>query len=222
MESHSSDPEGFVEGSNWCDKDLLLYPDNSFVAGDKFWLRTKFRDWLDGKRDTFYIYQPDGNLWRKYDRINTTGSRSFIPDDAGYAFTDSDPAGTYRYTTTFGGKTYSHYFTKDCQFSIGISGAVSGQKGYMVSYSISSSQTISGSSANYIKYMADGKVTLTAGFRATAGCRFVANTRGCSNNVTGSARKPSSVMTQVTSCKRKTKQRPRLKYFQIHPQVYSL
>ena len=156
MESHSSDPEGFVEGSNWCDKDLLLYPDNSFVAGDKFWLRTKFRDWLDGKRDTFYIYQPDGNLWRKYDRINTTGSRSFIPDDAGYAFTDSDPAGTYRYTTTFEARL-THYFTKDCQFSIGISGAVR-TKGYMVSYAIVS-QTISGSSANYIKYMADGKVT---------------------------------------------------------------
>lgn len=193
MESHSSDPETFVEGSDWCDKTVLLYPDNSFIAGQKFWLRTKFRDWLDGSTASFNIYKPDGTLWRNYTRTNTSGSRAFIPDDAGYAFTASDPAGTYRYTVTFGGKTYSHYFTKDCQYSLGISGAVSGQKGYMVSYSISSAQTISGSSANYIKYMADGKVTLTPGFRATAGCRFVANTEGCNNSTAGAAPPPQAI-----------------------------
>jgi murein DD-endopeptidase MepM/ murein hydrolase activator NlpD len=181
MESHSSDPEDFTEG-NWCDKTLLLYPKNSFIDGEKIYLRTKFRDWVDGSTATFNIYKPDGTLWRSYTRTNPNDNRAFIPTDAIYGFTALDPAGTYRYTITFGGKTYSHYFTKDCIFSTGLSGAITGQKGYMVSYSISSSQTISGSSANYIKYMADTKVILNPGFRATAGCRFVANTEGCNNS----------------------------------------
>ena len=182
MESHSSDPEDLVEGSDWCDKTVSLYPDNTFSDGQNMWLRTKFRDWLDGSTITFKIYKPDGTLWRQYTRTNSSGTRGYIPSDARYGFTSSDPAGTYRYTVTFGGKTYSHYFTKDCQYSIGMSGAVSGHKGYMVSHSISSSQTISSSSSNYIKYMADTRVTLTPGFRATAGCRFVANTEGCNNS----------------------------------------
>lgn len=185
MESHSADPESFVEGSDWCDKTVLLYPDNSFIAGQKLWLRTKFRDWVDGSTATFNIYKPDGSLWHSYTRTNPDGIRAFIPDDAGYGFTSSDPAGTYRYTVTFGGKTYSHYFTKDCPASLGLSGAISGQKGYMVSNFISSFQTISSSAANYIKYMADGHVTLSPGFRATAGCRFVANTKGCNNSISG-------------------------------------
>lgn len=197
MESHSSDPETFVEGSDWCDKTVLLYPDNSFVAGDKFWLRTKFRDWLDGSTATFNIYKPDGTAWRNYARTNPTTSRAYIPDDAGYAFTSSDPAGTYRYTVTFAGKTYSHYFTKDCQASLGLSGAVSGQKGYMVSDFISSFQTIAGLSSNYVKYMADNHVTLSPGFRATAGCRFVANTQGCSNSVTAAA--PQNLVSNAVS-----------------------
>lgn len=187
MESHSSDPEDFTEGADWCDKTVLLYPDNSFTDGQKLYLRTKFRDWIDGSTATFNIYKPDGSLWRSYTRTNPDGIRAFIPTDAVYTFTASDPAGTYRYTITFGGKTYSHYFTKDCQYSIGMSGSVTGQKGYMVSYSISSSQTISGASANYIKYMADTKVTLNPGFRATAGCRFVANTEGCNNSASRSS-----------------------------------
>ena len=45
----------------------------------------------------------------------------------------------------------------------------------MVSFSINSTQTISGSSANYIQYMADEYVQLNPGFEAAAGCRFVAN-----------------------------------------------
>ncbi|MEP6846716.1 MAG: peptidoglycan DD-metalloendopeptidase family protein [Panacibacter sp.] len=193
MESHSARPESFVEGSDWCDKTVSLYPDNSFTVGQKFWLRTKFRDWLDGSAVLFNIYKPDGTLWRMYSRTNTVGSRGYIPVDAGYTFSLSDPAGTYRYTVTFGGKTYSHYFTKDCPSTIEISGAVSGQKGYMVSNSISSAQTISGSSANYIKYMADGRVTLTPGFRATAGCRFVANTKGCNNSTAGAVPLPQAI-----------------------------
>lgn len=182
MDSHNADPEGFVEGSDWCDQTVSLYPDNSFSAGETMWLLTKFRDWVDGSTITFKIYKPDGTLWRQYTRTNPNSNRGYIPSDAQYGFTSSDPVGTYRYTVTFGGKTYSHYFTKDCQYSIGMSGAVSGQKGYMVSFSISSAQTISSSSSNYIKYMADDHITLTPCFRATAGCRFVANLEGCNNS----------------------------------------
>ncbi|HRI21041.1 MAG TPA: peptidoglycan DD-metalloendopeptidase family protein [Panacibacter sp.] len=200
MDTHSADPESFVEGSDWCDQTVLLYPDNTFSAGQNVYMRTKFRDWRDGSTVTFNIYKPDGTLWRSYTKTNPGGSRGFIPSDAIYGFTSLDPVGTYRYTVTFGGKTYSHYFTKDCQPSLGLSGAVSGQKGYMVSNFISSFQTISGTSANYIKYMADGHVTLSPGFRATSGCRFVANTEGC-NNSTSSFNKIAETETAVALVK---------------------
>lgn len=187
MESHYADPESFTEGSDWCDQTVSLYPDNTFTAGQTIYLRTKFRDWNDGSTVNFQIYRPDGTLWRQYTKTNANGDRGYIPSDASYGFTSADPAGTYRYTVTFGGKTYSHYFTKDCQYSLGMSGSLSGQKGYMVSYSISSSQTISGVSTNYVKFMADDHVTLTPGFRAFAGCRFVANTEGCNNSTNKAA-----------------------------------
>ncbi len=206
METHNTDPESFVEGSDWCDKTVLLYPDNTFSAGQNVYMRTKFRDWRDGGTVTFNIYKPDGTLWRSYTKTNPEGSRGFIPADATYGFTSLDPAGTYRYTVTFGGKTYSHYFAKDCQYSIGISGSVSGQNGYMVSNSISSSQTISGVSSNYIKYMSDGKVTLNPGFRAYAGCRFVANTEGC-NNSTSSFNKVAKTETANAVVKDVTKEK---------------
>ena len=182
MESHYADPESFTEGSDWCDQTLSLYPDNTFTDGQTIYLRTKFRDWNDGSTANFSIYKPDGTLWRQYTKTNPGGDRGYIPSDASYGFTSLDPDGTYRYTVTFGGKTYSHYFTKDCQYSLGMSGSLSGHKGYMVSYSITSTQTISGLSTNYVKFMADDHVTLTPGFRAFAGCKFVANTKGCNNS----------------------------------------
>ena len=60
--------------------------------------------------------------------------------------------------------------------------------------------------------MADGHVTLSPGFRATAGCRFVANTEGCNNSALSSsnnmAAQVSDIKTNVTAVnsddKRKT------------------
>ncbi|CAN5715572.1 hypothetical protein BH10BAC2_BH10BAC2_17290 [soil metagenome] len=193
LETHGTAPGQYFDV---CDKTIALDYDNAFSSSQSIWMRSKLRDWVDGSTIRHYIYKPDGTLWRQYDRTNTYDDRAYFPTDAKYTFTDSDPSGTYRYTVTFGGKTYSHYFAKDCQYSIGISGAVTGHKGYMVSNSISSSQTISGVSANYVKYMSDGKVTLNPGFRATAGCRFVANTEGC-NNSTSSFSK--AVQTQTAN-----------------------
>jgi murein DD-endopeptidase MepM/ murein hydrolase activator NlpD len=179
LETHGVAPGEYFDA---CDKTITLNYDNSFSTGQSIWLRSEFRDWIDGSSIRHYIYKPDGNLWRQYDRTNSNFDRSYFPLDAKYTFTDSDPSGTYRYTVTFGGKTYSHYFTVRCQTALGLSGAASGHKGYMVSDFISSFQTISSASSNYIKYMADGHVTLSPGFRATAGCRFVANTEGCNNS----------------------------------------
>jgi hypothetical protein len=179
LETHGAVPGEYTDV---CDKTIALAFDNSFSSGQSIWMRSKLRDWIDGSTVRHYIYKPDGSLWRQYDRTNTFNDRAYFPTDARYTFTDSDPAGTYRYTVTFGGKTYSHYFTVGCQSSLGLSSAATGHKGYMVSDFISSIQTISSASTNYIKYMADGHVTLSPGFRATAGCRFVANTEGCNKS----------------------------------------
>ncbi|MBG9376758.1 peptidoglycan DD-metalloendopeptidase family protein [Panacibacter sp. DH6] len=185
LETHNAQPGFYTDA---CDQTITLSPDNAFTSGQTIWFRAKIRDWIDGATLTFNIYKPDGTLWRSYTRTNANAYREAYPTDQSYVLASTDPAGTYRYTVTFGGKTYSHYFTKSCQVSLGLSGAVSGQKGYMVSNFISSFQTIAASSANYIKYMADGYVTLQPGFRATSGCRFVANTEGCANSTAGSGR----------------------------------
>lgn len=197
LETHGSDPESFTEGADWCDKTVNLYTKNSFAAGESIWLRSKFIDWTDGTTVRHYIYKPDGSLWRQYDRTNSAANRGFIPTDAGYTFTGSDPKGTYRYTVAFGGKTYSHYFTLDCQTALGLSGAIAGHKGYMVSDFISSFQSIAGLSSNYVKYMADNHVTLSPGFRAAAGCRFVANTEGCNNSTSKSSKSTETEMSNA-------------------------
>ena len=182
LETHNAQPGYYTDA---CDQTITLSPDNSFTTGQTIWFRAKVRDWIDGSTLTFNIYKPDGTLWRTYTRSNSAGYREVYPSDQSYTLASTDPAGTYRYTVTIGGKAYSHYFTKSCQASLGLSGTITGQKGYMVSDFISSFQTISSASTNYIKYMADGYVTLQPGFRATAGCRFVANTEGCANSTTG-------------------------------------
>lgn len=180
LETHSSDP-GLYDGTH-CDKTISLYYDNSFSGLTTVWFRSKLRDWVDGSTVTHSIYRPSGTLKASYTRDTGSGGRNKIPTDASFSFSALDAAGTYRYTVTFGGKTYSHYFAYSCLSNQTLSGTASGHKGYMVSNSINSTQTISSSSSNYVKYMADSYVQLNEGFEALAGCRFVANLKGCNNS----------------------------------------
>lgn len=180
LETHSADPENAY--TDECDKTLNLFYDNSYSVGQTIWFRSKLRDWIDGSTITYNIYKPNGTLWHSFTRTNPSAYRSYIPTDQSYAVTAFDNAGTYRYTVTFNGKTYSHYFTMACQSDATLVSAVTGHKGTMVSNTISSTQTITAFSSNYIKYMADGHVTLNPGFFARAGCRFVANTEGCNTS----------------------------------------
>lgn len=185
LETHSSDPEDAY--TDQCDKTLNLYYDNSYSAGQTIWFRSKLRDWIDGSTITYSIFRPNGTLWHSFTRTNISNYRSYIPVDQSYAVTAFDNAGTYRYTVSFNGKTYSHYFTIGCQADATLVSAVTGHKGTMVSNTITSTQTITAFSSNYIKYMADGHVTLNPGFFARAGCRFVANTEGCNTSANKSA-----------------------------------
>ncbi|HRH59984.1 MAG TPA: peptidoglycan DD-metalloendopeptidase family protein, partial [Chitinophagaceae bacterium] len=182
LETHNADPEDFTEGADWCDSTLLLYEDNSFSSGQTIWFRSKFRDWISGTTITENIYKPNGTLWHSFTRTGTFSNRGYIPLDQSYTVSALDNSGTYRYTVDFNGKTYSHYFSIACATDNTLSGAVTGHKGTMVSNQITSTQTISGVSTNYVKYMADARVILNPGFQAAAGCRFVANTEGCNNN----------------------------------------
>ena len=165
-----------------CDKTITVNEKNSFIAGQGIYFRSAFRDWVDGSTITHNVYKPDGTLYRTYFSTNPSNYRVYFPPFISVVVSPSDPSGTYRYTASIGGKTYSHYFAINCETNKTLSGSATGHKGTMVSNSITSTQTISSNSSNYIKYMADGKVTLNPGFRATAGCRFVANTLGCNNS----------------------------------------
>lgn len=184
LETHSAQP-GHYDGN--CDKTVSLYPSNAFTTNQTIYFRSQFRDWIDGTTITHKIYKPDGTLWTSYNRTNASNYRTYFPADQGYLILSWMPSGTYRYTVSFGGKTYSHYFTINCNQNLNLAGAVSGHKGYMASNTINSSQTVSSTATNYLKYMADQKVVLAPGFRAVAGCRFVANLEGCSKSVAASS-----------------------------------
>ncbi|HRX23300.1 MAG: peptidoglycan DD-metalloendopeptidase family protein [Chitinophagales bacterium] len=179
LETHSSSPELYEDN---CDKDIGLYYDNSFTGFATVYFRSKFRDWVDGSSITHWIYYPSGLVKTFYTRTNPTDNRTFFAPDQAVGFSPFDESGTYRYTVEMDGETYSHYFAYNCIASQTLSGARSGHGGNMVSFSINSTQTISGSSANYIQYMADEYVQLNPGFEAAAGCRFVANLKGCNNS----------------------------------------
>jgi murein DD-endopeptidase MepM/ murein hydrolase activator NlpD len=194
LETHSFNPDN--DYTSACDKSLNLYYDNSFSSGQTIWFRSKFRDWIDETAVTANIYKPNGTLWHTYTITNSSNYRNYIPNDQSYNVSALDAFGTYRYTITFNGKTYSHYFTIGCQSDATLVSAVTGHKGTMVSGTISSTQTITAFSSNYIEYMADGHVTLNPGFFARAGCRFVANTEGCNNSVANANK---TTQTEITS-----------------------
>jgi murein DD-endopeptidase MepM/ murein hydrolase activator NlpD len=179
LETHSSNPGTY--DADFCDKTIGLFNDNSFTGTTTVWFRSKLRDFIDGAAVSYAVYRPSGTAKLTYFRYDGSG-RNEVVDDQSATFTVLDPAGTYRYTATFGGKTYSHYFAYNCLSTQTLSGSVSGHKGNMVSNSITSTQTISSSSSNYIKYMADEFVQLNIGFSAAAGCKFVANLEGCNNS----------------------------------------
>jgi murein DD-endopeptidase MepM/ murein hydrolase activator NlpD len=189
LETHSADPQ--VYDSN-CDKTINLYTDNTFTTSQIIFFRSEIADWVDGTTINHKVFKPDGTLWLSYNRTNSSKYRVIYPEDQGYLIPSSMPSGTYRYSVTFGGKTYSHYFTINCAQNLNLTGAVSGHKGYMVSNTITSVQIVSSTSTNYLKYMADQKVVLSPGFRA--GCRFVANLQGCEKSISASL----STLTQQT------------------------
>lgn len=182
LETHYNNPENDYTSS--CDKTIKLYYRDAFANGATVWLRSMFRDWIDGIPVTHEVYNPSGGRTISYIENNFDKQRAYAPADHSFTPTAN---GTWRYTVTFGGKIYDHYFAVNCLPSYSLFGSVKGHQGYMCSDFISSIQTIAGSSSNYIKYMADGHVTLSPGFRATAGCRFVANLEGCSNSLNNAA-----------------------------------
>lgn len=87
--------------------------------------------------------------------------------------------GTYRVRVTFDGKTYDHYFTVNCSGDLIYSAAQSGHKGFISGGSITSTSTISGTSANEILYEAETFVKLNVGFQAAMNCEFKARLDDC-------------------------------------------
>lgn len=165
-----------------CDKTIDRMFKNSFGVNDSIYCQAMLRDWVDGSilRDT--VFKPDGNVYATNYSNNYSYYHVAYTTPIAKKVSLFDLAGTYRYKVSFGGKAYSHYFAIKCQTTKTLAGISTGQKGTMVSDSIVSTQTIDGVDTNYTKYMADGHVTLKPGFRASAGCRFVANTEGCNNS----------------------------------------
>lgn len=191
IESHTNDPDMYTSG---CDSSIDLSTlRNSYSAGQSVHFRAFFRDWTDGSSVQAFLVRPDGSAftdWQSVDNgddyvYNCNSSRAeywrmsyvnwakSLPADA--------PTGTWAFRFSYYGKVYSHYFTVGCVSNQTFSGTQSGSKGYIVGNNITSTVTISGASTNIIVYKADNQVTLNPGFVATAGCTFLANTKGCVN-----------------------------------------
>lgn len=191
IESHSGSPDYYTSG---CDSSVDLSTlRNSFNPGDGINFRAFFRDWTDNSSVQAFLVRPDGSAYTTWQArengssyvYNCNQSRSefwrFSFHEWSAVIPSNAPTGTWAFRFSYYGKVYSHYFNVGCITNRTLSGAQNGANGYIVSNNISSTATISGASTNNIVYKADNQVVLNPGFVATAGCTFLANTRGCVN-----------------------------------------
>lgn len=179
--------------SNSCDSTIDLSTLSRKISpGKSVYLRAYFRDWADGSTITFSLVRPDGSIETPWSSINNGEeyteicNSSYGPTKYRFSyytllktFPANESFGTWAFRFSYYGKIYSHYFSVGCISSQDFSGTQSGLLGFLVSNTITSTVTISGSSTNVIEYSADNQVVLSPGFVATAGCEFVANTKGC-------------------------------------------
>ena len=186
METHrannSTDYPNFYGSS--CDSTVDLSSLwNFFGPGSWFVAKTFFRDWVDGSTISCYIEDPNGTLHDVWPVSNDSLYR-FAYHRRMVQVPQNPVHGTWKYNVAFNGKTYTHYFiVGSCVTNLNTSATHTGNRGYIVSNSIVSTATISGSSSNNVQYKADNFVQLNPGFTATAGCTFLANTKGCANGI---------------------------------------
>ena len=149
----------------------------NFSLNSSAYLTATFRDIQQNDTYTAYLYRPDGTL--RYSNASTYTSASASRFLRTYdAVTTYDQAGTWRFAVSYRGKVYDHYFTVTCT-DYALSGAHSGHQGYWANTYITSTRTISGSTANEITYKAGNYIRLDPGFTATQNSYLHAHIEPC-------------------------------------------
>lgn len=170
---------------NGCDSLIdLTTLDNSFSASQFIYPRVFLRDWISGLNISGWLLTPSGSIMQSWTHDNPENFR-FAYWSKEVLLPSNAETGTWQYNIAFNNKTYTHFFNVGCVSTYALISPHSGIKGFIAGNWISSSASISGSSANKVEYRADNYVVLTPGFTATAGSTFTANTKGCINGANG-------------------------------------
>lgn len=148
-----------------------VYDRNHFNSGDNVLASVAIRDFLVGDVMDIAILNSSGVIQESW---NIVGVEDNI---YGWVFNDmetmtGDPNGTYRLRVIHDGKTYNHYFTIGCTATYTLSGAITGNKGWIAGDNINSTATISGISTNDVFYEAENYVQLNPGFTASSNSKL--------------------------------------------------
>ncbi|MEP7358833.1 MAG: Ser-Thr-rich GPI-anchored membrane family protein, partial [Anaerolineales bacterium] len=84
---------------------------DSFTTPANIYFYTYYRDYRTGLSTQFNIYRPDGSVfqsWQDVPPANTFFGGAYRA--AAYAFSASDPAGTWRFEANYNGQIYETYF----------------------------------------------------------------------------------------------------------------
>ncbi len=168
-----------------CDSIIdLTTLDNSFLPSQYIYPRVFLRDWVSGNNISGWLLSPSGSILQSWTHDNPNDSR-FASWSREVLLPSNVETGTWQYNIAFNNKTYTHFFNIGCVSTYTFTSTHAGIKGFIAGNWISSTATISGSSANKVEYRADNYVVLNPGFVATAGSTFTANTKGCVNGANG-------------------------------------
>ncbi len=154
---------------------------NHFGSTSVVYVGVYLRDFLNGQLLTVRIRNQANTILRTWTATATQNYGSGYNFLGNHAFVGAS-SGTYKVEAILDGKTTYHYFTINCTSSYSLSGAVSGGKGWIASSTISSTQTMTGSSANNLVLEAGTSITLNPGFWAQTNSQFLANINSCSLN----------------------------------------
>ncbi|MBC8045497.1 MAG: peptidoglycan DD-metalloendopeptidase family protein, partial [Fimbriimonadaceae bacterium] len=153
-----------------------VYICNHFTEGTTMYINVGIRDYQSYDFVTIDILNSSGTVLESFidfsDGYDNSADLVFSADLEGYA------DGQYSIRVNYYGVSY-HFFTVGCIDAYSLSGAISGTRGWLAGDNINSTITVSGSSANNIRYEAGDYITLNPGFRVSSNAQFTAKINAC-------------------------------------------
>ncbi len=80
-----------------------------------------YRDYQGALITDFKIYRPDGSVFQAWQDVPTDGTFVSNPyKDKPFVFSNTDPAGTWRFTATYNGQTYETFFNVNAPTTVAV------------------------------------------------------------------------------------------------------